>query len=121
MGHYCRICGCRRPNEKFSGRGHRTHVCKECSRLPQDEREATELAEELLGYLKQSRISPKNIKRLGQLAKSANAEISEHARLVLEIAQVMPTKRRRLKFLAREHPELLGRLKETGLIYAHHF
>lgn len=32
-GHYWRICGRNRPNEKFSGKGHKIHVCKECSRL----------------------------------------------------------------------------------------
>lgn len=32
MGHYCRICGRTRPNEKFSGKGHRNHICKDCSR-----------------------------------------------------------------------------------------
>lgn len=30
QGHYCRICGRYRANEKFSGKGHRTHVCKDC-------------------------------------------------------------------------------------------
>jgi predicted nucleic acid-binding Zn-ribbon protein len=30
MSHYCRICGRHRPNEKFSGKGHVTHVCKDC-------------------------------------------------------------------------------------------
>jgi len=29
-GHYCRICGRRRANEKFSGKGHAAHVCKSC-------------------------------------------------------------------------------------------
>ncbi|WP_262393179.1 hypothetical protein [Sporolactobacillus inulinus] len=33
MGHYCRICGRTRPNEKFSGKGHRNHICKDCSRI----------------------------------------------------------------------------------------
>lgn len=32
MGHYCRICARTRPNEKFSGKGHKSHVCKDCSR-----------------------------------------------------------------------------------------
>ncbi|SFG79600.1 hypothetical protein SAMN02982927_02803 [Sporolactobacillus nakayamae] len=32
MGHYCRICGRTRANEKFSGKGHRNHICKDCSR-----------------------------------------------------------------------------------------
>lgn len=31
MGHYCRICGRTRANEKFSGKGHKNHVCKDCS------------------------------------------------------------------------------------------
>lgn len=30
-GHYCRVCGCVRANEKFSGKGHRAHVCKDCT------------------------------------------------------------------------------------------
>lgn len=31
MGHYCRICGRTRANEKFTGKGHKNHVCKDCS------------------------------------------------------------------------------------------
>jgi ribosome-binding protein aMBF1 (putative translation factor) len=31
MGHYCRICGRTRANEKFSGKGHKNNVCKDCS------------------------------------------------------------------------------------------
>ena len=33
MGHYCRICGRTRANERFSGKGHKKHICKECSKL----------------------------------------------------------------------------------------
>ncbi len=29
-GHYCHACGRRRPNEKFSGSGHASHICREC-------------------------------------------------------------------------------------------
>ena len=32
MGHYCKVCGRTRANEKFSGKGHRKHICKDCSR-----------------------------------------------------------------------------------------
>lgn len=35
-GHYCRICGEHKPNEKFSGKGHAKHICKECDALPQE-------------------------------------------------------------------------------------
>lgn len=31
MGHYCRICGRTRANEKFSGKGHKNRICKDCS------------------------------------------------------------------------------------------
>lgn len=31
-GHYCRICGQHKANEKFSGRGHAAHICKACAK-----------------------------------------------------------------------------------------
>lgn len=30
QGHYCRICGDYKANEKFSGKGHTRHICKSC-------------------------------------------------------------------------------------------
>jgi len=33
-GHYCKVCGERKANEKFSGKGHNTHICKSCYALP---------------------------------------------------------------------------------------
>lgn len=36
-GHFCWCCGCIRPNEKFSGRGHRRHLCKDCQKLGKGE------------------------------------------------------------------------------------
>ena len=37
-GHYCKICGRRRANEKFSGSGHAAHICKDCAKLPIEKR-----------------------------------------------------------------------------------
>ena len=34
MSHYCKICGCYKSNESFSGRGHASHICKKCAKLP---------------------------------------------------------------------------------------
>ncbi|WP_407270516.1 hypothetical protein [Radiobacillus sp. PE A8.2] len=31
-GHFCKVCGRTRANEKFSGKGHRLHICKDCKR-----------------------------------------------------------------------------------------
>jgi len=36
-GHYCWACDRRRPNEKFSGRGHARHLCRDCARLGAEE------------------------------------------------------------------------------------
>jgi len=119
-GHSCRICGARKPNEAFSGKGHRTHVCKACSRRPKEEREEIEQGDEIFNYLSQSRISDKNIHRLQELARSTNTRIAELAGIVTEVAEVKPYKRRRLKVLARQRPDLIRKLNETGLIMAHH-
>ena len=119
MGHYCRICGRTRPNERFSGKGHRIHVCKECARRPKAERDAIEQADEIYHMLAQSNISKKNISRLTLLSESPNPRTAELAALVLEVARVKPGKKRRLKVLAKERRDLLQRLEETGLIFAH--
>jgi hypothetical protein len=111
MGHYCRICGRIRANEKFSGRGHRDHICKDCQRLPLEERDRIMCGDELYGFLDQSHISQKNIERLGILTRHADPDVRRLAVLVLEIARVKPHKRRRLKFLAQNYPSLLLRLK----------
>lgn len=39
-GHYCKICGEYKANEKFSGKGHAAHICKACSRLSTAEKTA---------------------------------------------------------------------------------
>ena len=119
-GHYCRICGRSRPNEKFSGKGHRNHICKECSRKPKSEINEIDQTEEIFHFLEQSHISKKNMDRLTILAESENEEISELAGIVLEVAKVKPYKKRRLKVLARERRDLLEKLDETGLISAHY-
>ncbi len=121
MGHWCRICGSTKPNEKFSGKGHRNHICKDCTKKPKEERSAADQQDEIFGYLNQSNISKKNITRLEKLKSSQNEKISELASIVSEIAKIKPHKKRRLKFLARENKDLLLKLEETGLIMAHHW
>ena len=119
-GHYCRICSAIKPNEKFSNKGRRNHICKECSRKPKVEINEIDMEHEIFGYLKQSHISNKNVKRLKQLVDSESDQIAKLANIVLEVADVKPYKRRRLKVLARERSDLLHKLEETGLILAHH-
>jgi hypothetical protein len=89
--------------------------------MPKEKRQGIEHEDEIFGYLKQSHISNKNVSRLKTLASSENPRIAELASIVLEVAQVQPYKKRRLKVLAREKRDLLQKLKETGLIFAHHY
>jgi hypothetical protein len=34
-GYFCWCCGQIRPNERFSGRGHARHLCRDCAKLDQ--------------------------------------------------------------------------------------
>ena len=121
MGHWCKICDSVLPNEKFSGKGHKNHICKKCARLPKEELDAIMKKDEIFGFLKQSNISKKNMARLKTLSRSSNKRIAELAGIVLEVGQVKPHKKRRLKYLAREHRDLLKKLDDTGLILPHHY
>ena len=119
MGHYCRICGRQRPNEQFSGKGHKIHVCKRCQGKPKSERQAIENVDEIFRFVRQSHISEKNVARLEQMARSENPRVASLAAIVLRVARVKPYKTRRLKFLAQRHPELLQELENTGLVLCH--
>lgn len=85
-----------------------------------EERREVPLEEELFGFMKQSHISAKNFTPLRALASSGNQKIAGLAAIILEVAQIKPYKRLRLKVLARERKDLLHKLEETGLILAHH-
>ena len=116
VGHYCRICNRGRASENFSGKGHRDYVCKECQSLPRATRKHIEEVDEILGFLTQSHISANNIERLKILGESSDQEVASLASVVLEIGEIRPYKRRRLKVLAKEHKDLFERLAELELL-----
>lgn len=118
MGHYCRLCGRQRPNEAFSGKGHRSHICKKCACKPKEERDAMLQSEEIFGFMEQSHISARNVSRLKVLSGSSNRRTTELAALVLAVAAIKPYKKGRLKLLEQRHGNLLQKLEETGLILA---
>ena len=47
-GHYCKICGEYRANEKFSGKGHKSHICKDCMKLPVEKRNELQTVNKIL-------------------------------------------------------------------------
>ena len=48
QGHYCKICGQYKANEKFSGKGHAVHICKTCSRLSAAEKSEAQTMNRLM-------------------------------------------------------------------------
>jgi hypothetical protein len=86
---------------------------REAVLLPREERDRVTSLDELYGFLEQSHISQKNIDRLGILTRHADSEVRKLADLVLDIARVKPYRRRRLKFLAKNHRSLVLRLQEA--------
>jgi len=116
MGHYCWVCGRTRANEKFSGKGHARHICKDCQRLPREERDSVQALRDIEGFLDQRSISDKNISCLKSLLRSPREEVRRKAELLLAVARIAPRKRKRWGVLARQEPELLNRLIEAGLL-----
>jgi hypothetical protein len=51
-GHYCKVCGEHKANEKFTGKGHARHICKSCAKATKGQKkeiiEKTEVADEFL-------------------------------------------------------------------------
>ena len=117
MPHYCRHCERYLPNERFTGRGHHQHLCKDCSRRPKSEIQKADQLREIANFLKQSHISSKNCERLAVLTESGDKDVSQLAELIGRVASVCPYKRRRLKNLARKNRELIRLLEEAGLIF----
>ena len=48
QGHYCKICGEYKANEKFSGKGHAQHICKQCAKLPAENRNEIQIVNRLM-------------------------------------------------------------------------
>jgi len=90
LGHYCWVCGRTRPNEKFSGKGHARHICRECARLPREDRDRVRDIMDIEGFLHQSTISAGNIARLKRLCGSPSEEVRQKAALVLAVARARP-------------------------------
>ncbi len=116
MGRICRICGNERPNEQFGGRGQRAIVCSKCRRLPKEVRRSILLRGEIAGFLDQSNISKKNIKRLSQLESDQIEEVAELASLVKQISLVRPGRRKRWKRLWFGHRHLVHAANKAGLL-----
>jgi len=84
--------------------------------LPSEERRKELSLMEIYGFLDQSNITKKNIKRLAQFEAESIAQVAELASLVKRIAFVKPGRRRRWKWLWQNRPELVRAAAEADLI-----
>lgn len=117
MGHYCWMCERDRPNEGFSGKGHRRHICKKCMRRPRAERDRIRAMNDIYGFLEQRNISAKNMARLEELRDSPDSDVRVLAELLLDVARVKSHRRKRWGYLRTHRPDLVARAVELGLLH----
>lgn len=107
MGRVCHCCGRERANERFSGGGHKRGICKDCQKLPAEERERRYLLDHVENMvLFQKRISEKNISTLERCLDHADTELAARAWLALRIARAAPFRKHRWKRIRESAPEL---------------
>ena len=80
-GHYCKICGEYKANEKFSGKGHAAHICKACSRLSAEEKAEAMTINRLMNF-PMGRLSESEKKWLENRVHDRRPEVAELAREV---------------------------------------
>jgi hypothetical protein len=111
------MCGCMRPNEAFSGRNHRRHLCRACARQPRAERDRSQKLRNLWEMLlRQSNISERNIAAAAGWANDPEPEVGLLARLVVDIGRVHPRRRRRHGHIRQHDPALFQRMIAAGLV-----
>ena len=100
-GHYCKICGEYKANEKFSGKGHAAHICKACSRLSAAEK-AEAMAINRLMDLPVGRLSASDKNWLENRLHDKRPEVAELAREVYNLRFPYAERNARKKQLIRE-------------------
>lgn len=80
-GHYCKICGEHKANEKFSGKGHANHICKACASLPAAAKAECQTMNRLLN-MPMRRLTDSEKKWLENRVHDSRPEVAELARSV---------------------------------------
>jgi hypothetical protein len=91
QGHYCKICGEVKANEKFSGKGHAAHICKECERLPVERKNELQYINRIGRIAEKYPRSREDWELLNKYALNKRyPEAAEFARMVLEMSGRTP-------------------------------
>ena len=83
-GHYCRICGEHKANEKFSGKGHAAHICKSCAKKSPAEK-SEDMTLNKLHNMALRYISKTDIEWLKNRRNDKRPEVRELARQIFEM------------------------------------
>ncbi len=83
-GHYCKICGEYKANEKFSGKGRAAHICKACSRLSAAEKAEAMDMNRLMSF-PMRRLSDSDKKWLQAKMHDKSPEVADTAREVYNV------------------------------------
>jgi hypothetical protein len=80
-GHFCWSCGRTRPNERFSGKGHARHICKDCQKLGAEElayRQAVRNIDRMIQW-ETGRVKRKQRESFARFLRHPNERIRQYA------------------------------------------
>lgn len=80
-GHFCKVCGMRKSNESFSGKGHAAHICKACSHLS-PEQQAEQMTFRRLENLPLRRLTESEMTWLKNRTRDHRPEVKVFAHMV---------------------------------------
>ncbi len=83
-GHYCKICGEYKANEKFSGKGYSTHICKACACLSAADKAEAMTINRLL-HFPDRRLSESEKKWLENRVHDQRPEVAELAKKIYDM------------------------------------
>lgn len=94
------------------------HICKKCRPITQtQEWKDTQTLKDISDYLQQINISKKNQTRLAELSTSTNPKIAEQTQVVVEVSRIQSHKKKRLRTVRKNHPDVYARLIHAGLLF----
>jgi hypothetical protein len=97
-GRFCWCCRRMRPNERFSGRNHARHLCRECAHLPAEEREYRQGERDIERLLHDGLHLPRRRRaQFDRFLEHPNARVRDLARRILGEQQRNAEERRRMR------------------------
>jgi len=97
-GQFCWCCGRLRPNERFSGRNHGRHLCRDCAHLPAEEREYRQGERDIERLLHDSfHIPRKRRAQFDRFLEHKNARVRDLARRILDEQRRQAEELRRMR------------------------